>query len=120
MATIAPMHLERWFPLAFRTQRPDVLDRAVKILLQQDPEFHASLWDIVAALDLEQRLSALACPTMVVAGGEDMSASAAAGQLIVNQIAGAILHVESGAGHFPPVEVPEKFNALLRHFLLSA
>lgn len=43
MAAIAPLHLERWFPLAFRTQCPDVLDRATKILLRQDPDLHASL-----------------------------------------------------------------------------
>jgi len=120
MATIAPLHLERWFPSAFRTQRPDVLDRAAKLLLQQDPELHASLWDIVAAVDVEQRLSALTCPTMVVTGGEDMSASAAAGQLIVNQIAGATLQVVADCGHFPPVETPGKFNALLRHHVLTA
>lgn len=120
MAAIAPLSLERWFPLAFRTQRPDVLDRAAKLMLQQEPEFHASLWDMVAALDVERRLSALTCPTMVVAGGEDMSASAAAGQLIVNQIAAATLHVVAGSGHFPPVEAPDEFNALLRKFLLTA
>ncbi len=120
METIAPLHLERWFPPAFRTQRPDVLDRAVKLLLQQDPELHASLWDIVAKLDVEQRLSALTCPTMVVAGGEDMSASAAAGQLIVNQISGATLHVMADCGHFPPMEAPGTFNALLRRYLLAA
>ncbi len=89
MAAIAPLHVQRWFPEAFRTRRPDVLDRAVKLMLRQDPELHASLWDTVAALDLERRLSSLSCPTMVVAGGEDMSATAAAVQLIVDQIAGA-------------------------------
>lgn len=120
MAAIAPLSLERWFPLAFRMQRPDVLDRAAKIMFQQDPEFHASLWDTVAALDVERRLSALTCPTMVVAGSEDLSASATAGQMIVNQIAGAELHVVAGCGHFPPVEAPEEFNALLRKFLLTA
>ncbi len=120
MATIAPLHLERWFPSAFRTQRPDVLDRAVKIMLQQDPELHASLWDIVAAVDMEHRLSGLTCPTMVVVGGEDMSASTAAGQLIINQIAGATIHVVAGSGHFPPMEAPLEFNALLRQHLLTA
>ena len=120
MAAIAPLSLERRFPLAFRTYRPDVLDRAAKIMLGQDPEFHASLWDMVAALDVERRLSALTCPTMVVAGGGDMSASAAAGQLIANQIAGATLHVVAGSGHLPPVEAPGEFNALLREFLFTA
>ena len=119
MAAIAPLSLERWFPLAFRTRRPDVLDHAAKLMLQQDPEFHAALWDMVAGLDLEQRLSAVTCPAMVVAGGEDMSAPAAAGQLIANQITGATLHVVAGSGHFPPLEASEEFNMLLRNFLLT-
>jgi len=77
-------------------------------------------WAFRPKLDVEQRLSALTCPTMVVAGGEDMSASAAAGQLIVNQIANATLHVVADCGHFPPVEASRTFNALLRHHLLAA
>ena len=120
MAAIAPLSLERWFPPAFRARRPDVLDRALKVMLRQDPECHASLWDTGAALDMERRLSSLACPAMGVAGGEDMSAPAAAGQAIVDRIAGARLHVMAGCGHFPPLETPEAFDALLRAFLLAA
>ena len=119
MATIAQMHVERWFPQAFRTQRPDVLDRAIKLLLQQDPALHASLWDMVAGLDVAPRLSALACPAMVIAGGEDPSASAAAGQMITDRIAGATLHTMDGCGHFPPIEAAAEFNALLRRFLAA-
>ena len=117
MAAIAPLSAERWFPQTFRTQRPDVIDRAIKLMMQQDVEFHASLWDMVATLDLEQQLSAVRCPTMVVAGGEDPSAPAAAGQRIVDRIAGSTLHVVEGCGHFPPLEAPEAFNGLLRHFI---
>ena len=117
MAAIAPLSAERWFPLAFRTQRPDVIDRAIKAMLQQDPEFHASLWAMVATLDLEQNLKAVTCPTMVVAGGEDISAPASAGQRIVDRITGSTLHVVEGCGHFPPLEAPEAFNELLRRFI---
>ncbi len=120
MAGIAPLSSERWFPAAFRERRPDVLDRTTKTMLTQDAEYHASLWEMVAALDVEPHLSALTCPTMVVAGGEDVSAPAAAGQLIVNRIAGARLNVMPGCGHFPPLEAPREFNALLREFLLAA
>jgi 3-oxoadipate enol-lactonase len=120
MEVIGPLHLERWFPSDFRARRPDVLDRIGKILLRQDKEFHAALWDMVTTLDLESRLSTLRCPVLVVAGEEDPSASPAAGQLIVNQLAAATLQVMPGCGHFPPLEYPEAFNALLRNFLGSA
>ena len=120
MAAIAPQHVERWFPAPFRARRPDVPDRAAKLLLQQDPELHASLWDMVAALELKKRLQHLDIPTMVIAGAEDVSASPAAGQLIADQIAGAILQVMPGCGHFPAVEDAPEFNTRLRHFLSKA
>ena len=117
MSVIAPLSLERWFPAAFRARRPDVMDRATKSLLQQDAEFHASMWDMIASLDLEARLSSLSCPTMVIAGVEDINAPPAAARQIAGLIPGAELHELAGAGHFPPIEVPEAFNELLVNFL---
>lgn len=116
MAVIAASHLERWFSSAYRERRPDMLDRVFKVVLRQDAELHASLWEAVATLDI-QGLSALTCPAMVVAAENDLSAPVAAGQLIVDQIAGAVLQVVAGSGHFPPTETAEEFNALLRQFL---
>ncbi len=116
MAVIAASHLERWFTPGFRERRPDVLDRLFKLLLRQDAGLHASLWEAVATLDV-QGLSALVCPTMVIVGESDPSAPVAAGQMIVDQVAGAVLHVVAGSGHFPPFECAGEFNALLRQFL---
>ena len=117
---MVPLHLERWFPADFRAKRPDVLDRFGKLLLRQDKEFHAALWDMVATLDFERRLSELTCPVMVVAGEKDTSASPEAGQRIVNRIAGSTLHVVPRSGHFPSLECSEAFNALLRSFIHRA
>ncbi len=117
MSRIATLSQERWFPPAFRARRPDVLDRAAKSLLRQDPMFHAAMWEMIAALDLEARLPALTCPTLVVAGTEDINAPVAAGRRIAELIPGAALREVPGAGHFPPLEAPEVFNGLLRRFL---
>ena len=68
MAGIVPLHLERWFPQPFRAARPDLMDRIARTLLPQDPEFHAALWDVVAKLDVGQRLPSVSCPALVVAG----------------------------------------------------
>ena len=117
MGAIVPLSLERWFPPAFRARRPDVLDRAAKCLLRQDAEIHAQMWDMIAALDLAARLPTITCPTLVVAGAEDINAPVAAARQIANLIAGATLHTIPDVGHFPPWEAPEAFNALLRDFL---
>jgi 3-oxoadipate enol-lactonase len=117
MKAVIPLHLDRWFPQAFRQKRPDVLDRLSKILLRQDREFHAGMWDMVAELELHQDLGSLGCPAMVVAGALDMSASPEAGNVIVHQLPGAKLHVMPGSGHFPQMEFPVEFNRLMRAFL---
>ena len=120
MAAITPLHLERWFPPAFRQERPDVLDQFSKILIGQDHEYHARMWDMVAGLDTAASLESIHCPVMVIAGEQDTSASPEAGRAIVNRIEGASLHVIAGSGHFPQMEYPLEFNALLRDFLVRA
>jgi 3-oxoadipate enol-lactonase len=117
MAVIAPLTLDRWFPPDFRAQRPDVLDRAAKSLLRHDQRVHAAMWDMIAGLELEARLPAIGCRTLVVAGEEDVNAPVAAGRRIAAAIPGAAFHALAGAGHFPPVERPAEFNALLGGFL---
>lgn len=117
MGVIAPLTLERWFPATFRGERPDVMDRATKSLLRQDAKSHAAMWDMIAALDLAARLPSLSCPTLVVAGVEDVNAPPVAARQIAGLIRGAELHELAGAGHLPPIEVPEAFNALLVDFL---
>lgn len=117
MATIARLSNERWFPLAFRTRRPDILDRATKSLMQQNPAFHASIWNLIAGLDLEAQLPVIACPTLVIVGGEDVNAPISAGTRIAELIAGSELHEMGGLGHFPPFEAPVSFNPLLSSFL---
>lgn len=117
MPTIAALTNARWFPSAFRDARPDILDRATTSLSSQDPVFHGAMWDMIAALNIEAQISAISCPTLVVVGGEDVNAPVAAGERIAALIAHARLVVLPGVGHFPPVERPDVFNALLRRFL---
>ena len=117
MARIAELSNERWFPASFRERRPDVLDRATRSLLAQDAEFHASIWDMIADLELAAELPRITCPTLVIAGAEDVNAPVQAAELIARLIRGARLEVMAGVGHFPPIQAPQAFNALLRGFL---
>ncbi len=117
MAKIAELSNERWFPPAFRERRPDVLDRATRSLLAQDAQFHASIWEMIAELNLAEKLPLIACPTLVVAGAEDINAPVGAAETIAGLVRGARLEVMAGVGHFPPFEAPGAFNALLIGFL---
>ena len=120
MARIAQLSNERWFPEAFRNRRPDMLERATRSLLQQPPEVHAAMWDMISGLDLEGALRTISCPTLVVAGELDINAPRAAAEIITGAIRGASLKMMPGVGHFPPFEAPEAFNAILRSFLATA
>lgn len=117
MARIAQLSNERWFTPAFRASRPDMLSRSTVCLLRQSGEFHARMWEMVAGLDLEHRLGAIGCPTMVITGVEDINAPPAAAQRIAHAIPGAVVRLMPGLGHFPPFEAPDAFNAILRAFL---
>ncbi len=80
MAAIVPLTLERWLPPPFRAARPDILDRAAKSLPRQAPQVHAAMWEMIAPVDLQARLPALRCPTLVVVGEKDVNAPPAAGR----------------------------------------
>lgn len=117
MKTIARLTQQRWFPAHFRDQRPDILDRAEKALLLQDPEFHASMWDMISALDMGERLIGIRSPALILAGSEDVNAPPSASQRIAGMLPAARLHVFDGVGHLPPVEAPEQFNLTLGSFI---
>lgn len=120
MASLVAPTLERWFPPAFREARPDVLDRAAKSVLRHDPTVYAEMWEMIAGLDLEAAIPAVACPTLVVAGTQDGNAPVAAGRKIAGLIPGASLHALPDVGHFPPFEAPRAFDGLLRAHLEGA
>ena len=75
------------------------------------------MWEMIATLDLVDRLPAVRCPAVVVSGAEDGNAPVSAGRQIADLIPGATLREVPGAGHFPPLEAPEMFNEVLRTFL---
>ena len=65
------------------------------------------------------RLSEIACPTHVVAGGRDVPEITARGRLLVEAIAGATHTVFDGAAHLPQLEDPAGFAADLEGFLAA-
>lgn len=113
---VAPLSLARWFTPAFSQRRPDVLDRITKILYQQKADYHAALWDTIAALDTQARLRALALPALVIVGEEDASTPVAAARTLVEALGTTNLHVVPQSSHFTNVDAPAAVNALLLSF----
>lgn len=69
-------------------------------------------------LDLRPELRAIAAPTLVVAGEDDMIAGPVCGEAIVRELSDGRLVTIPGTGHFLYVEQPEAFRAALTEFLL--
>jgi pimeloyl-ACP methyl ester carboxylesterase len=70
----------------------------------------------VSALEFLPRLR---CPTLLVWGDRDRMIPLSHGQAAVELIPGARLEVFAKAGHFPHLDHPQRFAALLREFSTS-
>ncbi len=61
-------------------------------------------------------LGGITVPTLLVSGAEDRLIPADQAAAMAGAVPGARLELLSGAGHLPPLEVPEAFNRLLTRF----
>ena len=120
MAAVVQASMERWFAPEFRRRRPDVIDRASKSVLTNEPAVQAAFWDMIAALDTQGRLDELRCPTLVLTGAEDPSTPPAAAQMIGERIRGARVEIIPGASHMVTLEAPEVVTGLLETFFTQA
>lgn len=77
----------------------------------------ARAYEAIFAMNYDSRLAEVQVPTLVLAGAEDKSTPPARMQMYKDDIAGARMEVLSGAGHFPNLEQPAAFNAVLAQFL---
>ncbi|WP_049564078.1 alpha/beta fold hydrolase [Nonomuraea sp. SBT364] len=70
-----------------------------------------------ARFDLRERLAAIHCPTLVVAGSRDPITPLATAEEIAAGVPGARLEVFERSGHFVPDTEGERFFSLLRSFI---
>ncbi len=117
MAAVVAETLERWFTAETRRGRPDLIDRATKTLLGDDPEVHARLWEAVGSLDLTGRLAEVDRPTLLLAGDVDPSCPPSAARLIQRRLPRAKLAVLPATSHMSILESPALVNAHLTSFL---
>ncbi|TLM69762.1 MAG: alpha/beta hydrolase [Actinobacteria bacterium] len=69
--------------------------------------------------DMRDLLGGVSVPTLLVWGAADVAAPPEIGRIMESEIAGSGLVVLDGSGHFPYLDEPLKFNAVLRSFLAS-
>lgn len=72
---------------------------------------------VAARVDGRARLDAIAVPTLVAVGADDLMTPPALAEEIAALIAGARLRVIADCGHLPPIEKPAETAALIREWL---
>jgi 3-oxoadipate enol-lactonase len=114
-AAVADGTLTRWFTAPFHERRPDAVQRIREQLVATPREGYAGCCEALAAWDFNSRLGSIRVPTLVIAGSDDPSVTAAAAERLAGAL-GAPLTVVAAAAHLTNVEQPEAFNeALLAH-----
>ncbi len=69
--------------------------------------------------DLRELLPSIALPTLLMWGAKDDAAPLQIGQIMEEAMPGAGLVVFDESGHFPYLDEPAKFSAVIRSFLAS-
>ncbi len=117
LAAIEDGVIERYFDAAFRDAQPAAVQRVREVLRRTDPAGYAACCHAVASVDWLARLAEIRCPTVVIAGAQDLGTPVAMAQQIAERIPGAQLEVIEGAAHLSVVEQPAAFEAAVRRLL---
>ncbi len=120
MTAVVESSLQRWFTQSTRERRPDITDRLTKTLLADDASTHAAIWDMISGLDLDDSLSEITCPTLVLVGEQDPSTPPAVASRLASKIRESSLVVIPEASHIVTVEAPEAVTTALLSFLAGS
>lgn len=88
-------------------------------LARVDPEILHGDFTACNGLDIEQGVTGIRNPALIVCGAEDKMTPPALSESLRDRIGGARLVLIEGAGHFVMREQPEAFNAALTDFVNS-
>jgi 3-oxoadipate enol-lactonase len=116
MTAIAAAVLERWFSPGFREREPEVVKRALHMLLNIDPAGYMAACGAARAADQRSNVARVRATTLVIAGQHDQATPPSEGRWLVELIEGA-RYLELPTAHLSNVESPVSFNAAVLGFL---
>ncbi len=110
-----------FFPPAYFNSRKEEMDAIEGVLADPARPVHAYVNSSVACLehDALDRLGQVRCPTLVLAGAEDVLCSAGCARELAGRIPGAELKVYEGASHFFLIQFYEESMADIEAFLAA-
>jgi 3-oxoadipate enol-lactonase/4-carboxymuconolactone decarboxylase len=107
----------RWFTPAFAEAHPDVVAGFRARMLGNDPHGYAASANVIATLDLPDRISGITAPTIIIVGADDPATPVAMSERIRSLIPHAEMVVIPKAAHIVAVEQAEVLNGYLGAFL---
>jgi 3-oxoadipate enol-lactonase len=118
--SVADAGIERWFTADFREREPAIAARYRAMIASQPDEGYARCCGVLERTDLRDELSAIAAPTLVVAGAQDPSTPPDPdGELLAERIPGARFEILDPAAHLANVERAETVTDLILDHLMS-
>ena len=115
MGAIAEAALSQSYPQALRDE-VGRFERLRARWLGNDPGSYAAILRLLAGLDMRDDLAAIRCPTLVLAGRNDLVRPPDTVRLVADQIPGARFDVID-SGHFASIQAPAAFAEALAGFL---
>lgn len=120
MAALVEFQTGRWFGDAFRANEKAVVDRLVRVFLDNDVDCYVKTCEMLGDGDLRGGLATIKVPTAVVVGEEDYATPVAMAEALHKGIAGSTLTVIPGGRHITPAEKPQDIAARIREVLARA
>jgi pimeloyl-ACP methyl ester carboxylesterase len=106
--------LSRLLSSATRTNQPDIVDAARRMMQKMSPQDVAGVQRGMAERpDSIETLSSINVPAVVIVGADEVRAEA---ELMRDRIRGSKLYVVDNAGHYAALEQPQEYSRMLRQF----
>jgi 3-oxoadipate enol-lactonase len=86
--------------------------------LGNDPSSYATIWRMLAAVDMQDELATLRCPALVIGGSLDRVRPPPSAQAVAEAIPGA-RYIEVRTGHYMAVQTPDLISDCIDEFLRS-
>lgn len=114
---IAELAISRLLSPGFRAQHPEITDSLMRGIRVQSDQGYAGAGAAIRDMALLDRLPAIAVPTLVMTGEQDISTPLAGhGEQLLAAIPSA-RHVSLASAHLPPIEAPAALAGQIISFL---
>lgn len=117
MGAVLAGTMERWFTAETRQNRPEIVDRAARMVLDTSPVGYAGCAEALKGLDYLRHLPRLEPETLYIVGAEDAGAPPEAMRGMAAATPGAQFEILPRVAHISNMEDVAGFNARVADFL---